>query len=588
MKRSEQRKEDTWDLESVYRCPEDWQADCKALEADLAALASHQGKIVDGDSLYSALCDLQASELRLEKIYTYASLGYECDGLDSEAQRREGVAVSLCSRLAQSASYLEPEIMALDEAQLRSWIQEERFSGFRVYLIRLVRQRAHTLTAAEERIMALEGETADCCQEVFDELTDVDFDFGNVGDVKLTHASFSSLMRSPDETVRREAYLKLYGQYEKHSHTLARLYSGSVRQDIFQARARHYSSSLEAALFPDDVDQSVYRTLIESVESSLDSLHRFYELKRRRLGLECLHHYDVYVPMTRAPEVDYPYDKAVRMIASALGVLGKDYVDTLVRGLTEDRWVDRYENEGKRSGAFSAGSYTSKPFILTNYRSDSLSSVFTLAHEGGHSMHSLYSARNNPFMASNYSIFEAEVASTFNEELLSRHLIAKADTKALKAHLIATRLDDIVATLFRQTMFAHYELTVHEEVEKGGVATLDYQRKTYRSLLEAYFGPEVELIEVSDLEALRIPHFYNAFYVYKYATGLSAALALADRVMDGGVKERDDYLAFLASGGSRWPIESLRLAGVDMADSGPVKAAIAHFNRLMDEYEALD
>lgn len=588
MKRSEQRKEDTWDLESVYRYPEDWQADCKALEADLAALASHQGKIVDGDSLYSALCDLQASELRLEKIYTYASLGYECDGLDSEAQRREGVAVSLCSRLAQSASYLEPEIMALDEAQLRSWIQEERFSGFRVYIIRLVRQRAHTLTAAEERIMALESETADCCQEVFDELTDVDFDFGQVGDVKLTHASFSSLMRSPDETVRREAYLKLYGQYEKHSHTLARLYSGSVRQDIFQARARHYSSSLEAALFPDDIDQSVYHTLIESVESSLDSLHRYYELKRRRLGLECLHHYDVYVPMTRAPEVDYPYDKAVGMIASALGVLGKDYVDTLVRGLTEDRWVDRYENEGKRSGAFSAGSYTSKPFILTNYRSDSLSSVFTLAHEGGHSMHSLYSARNNPFMASNYSIFEAEVASTFNEELLSRHLIAKADTKALKAHLIATRLDDIVATLFRQTMFAHYELTVHEEVEKGGVATLDYQRKTYRSLLEAYFGPEVELIEVSDLEALRIPHFYNAFYVYKYATGLSAALALADRVMDGGVKERDDYLAFLASGGSRWPIESLRLAGVDMADSGPVKAAITHFNRLMDEYEALD
>lgn len=588
MKRSEQRKEDTWDLESVYSCPEDWQADCKALEADLAALAGHQGKIVDGDSLYSALCDLQASELRLEKIYTYASLGYECDGLDSEAQRREGVAVSLCSRLAQSASYLEPEIMALDEAQLRSWIQEERFSGFRVYIIRLVRQRAHTLTAAEERIMALESETADCCQEVFDELTDVDFDFGNVGDVKLTHASFSSLMRSPDETVRREAYLKLYGQYEKHSHTLARLYSGSVRQDIFQARARHYSSSLEAALFPDDVDQSVYHTLIESVESSLDSLHRYYELKRRRLGLECLHHYDVYVPMTRAPEVDYPYDKAVRMIASALGVLGKDYVDTLMRGLTEDRWVDRYENEGKRSGAFSAGSYTSKPFILTNYRSDSLSSVFTLAHEGGHSMHSLYSARSNPFMASNYSIFEAEVASTFNEELLSRHLIAKADTKALKAHLIATRLDDIVATLFRQTMFAHYELTVHEEVEKGGVATLDYQRKTYRSLLEAYFGPDVELIEVSDLEALRIPHFYNAFYVYKYATGLSAALALADRVMDGGIKERDDYLAFLASGGSRWPIESLRLAGVDMADSGPVKAAIAHFNRLMDEYEALD
>ena len=436
--------------------------------------------------------------------------------------------------------------------------------------------------------MALQSESADCCQEVFDELTDVDFDFGQVGDVKLTHASFSSLMRSPDETVRREAYIKLYGQYEKHSHTLARLYSGSVRQDIFQARARHYSSSLEAALFPDDVDASVYHTLIDSVESSLDSLHRYYELKRRRLGLECLHHYDVYVPMTRAPEVDYPYDKAVRMIASALGVLGKDYVDTLVRGLTEDRWVDRYENEGKRSGAFSAGSYTSKPFILTNYRSDSLSSVFTLAHEGGHSMHSLYSARNNPFMASSYSIFEAEVASTFNEELLSRHLIAKADTKALKAHLIATRLDDIVATLFRQTMFAHYELTVHEEVEKGGVATLDYQRKTYRSLMEAYFGPEVELIEVSDLEALRIPHFYNAFYVYKYATGLSAALALADRVMDGGVKERDDYLAFLASGGSRWPIESLRLAGVDMADSGPVKAAIAHFNRLMDEYEALD
>ena len=588
MKRCEQRKEDTWDLQSVYEDDASWQEDYDRTLAATVRLETYKGRLSSCDDvLYTALCDLRDVAMMIEKIGTYASLSYECDSMDGRAQRMAGLASSLETRFSEAVSYMDPEIIAMDPATLDTWSREERFLEFRNHLERLVRMRKYTLSAAEERILALDGEAAEACSSAFQDLNDIDMDFGQVGGTKLTHATYSVFMQDPDDEVRREAYLKLYGEYDAHRHVLSRLYAGSVNQDIFLSRSRGYSSSLEAALYPDAVPEAVYRNLISSIHDAFPVLHRYYDLRAHLTGRRRLRHWDMYLPMVPSIRSHHTYDEAVELISQAVAPLGEEYRSTLVDGLTSSRWVDRYENDGKRSGAFSAGSYLSKPFILTSFKEDLLDSVFTLIHEGGHSMHTWYSARNNGFMDYGYTIFEAEVASTFNEELLSRHLVSCVDDRRMKAHLIASRLDDVVATLFRQTMFAEYELKVHEEVEGGGVATLDFMRTTYRSLLEAYFGPGVDFEDVSDLECLRIPHFYRAYYVYKYATGICAAIALADRVLCGGDEERDDYLAFLSSGGSRYPIDSLRLAGVDMSRKESVDGAVAHFSSLMDQLEAL-
>lgn len=588
MKRSQQKTEDTWDLQSVYQDEASWQEDYDRTLASIVGLETYRGRLASSDDvLFEALCTLEKVALELEKVCTYASLSYECNAIDGAAQRMAGLASSLEARFQETTSYMDPELMSIDPQMLMTWMDQDRFSRFRNYIDRLMRMKEHTLSAAEERILALDSEAADACSSAFHDLNDIDLDFGSVRGTRLTHASYSVFMQDADEEVRKEAYMKLYGEYEAHRHVLARLYAGSVNQDIFLSRARGYSSSLEAALYPDNVPEEVYRNLVQSIHDAFPVLHRYYGLRARLLGKDRLRHWDMYLPMVPGVETRHTYDEAVELISQAVKPLGEEYRSVLVKGLTSDRWVDRYENEGKRSGAFSAGSYTSKPFILTNFKEDILDSVFTLIHEGGHSMHSWYSARNNGFMDYSYSIFEAEVASTFNEELLSRHLIASCDDERMKAHLVASRLDDMIGTLFRQTMFAEYELLVHEEVEGGGVATLDFMRGTYRTLLESYFGDAVDFETVSDLECLRIPHFYRAYYVYKYSTGICAAIALADRVLSGGDEQRDDYLAFLSSGGSRYPIDSLRRAGVDMSRSGSIESAVKHFSSLMDQLEAL-
>jgi oligoendopeptidase F len=332
------------------------------------------------------------------------------------------------------------------------------------------------------------------------------------------------------------------------------------------------------------VSEEVYDKLIAAVSDNLGPLHRYYNLRKRVLGLEELRHYDVYAPLVPKAVKRTGWDEAVDIVSAALAPLGDEYAGTLRAGLL-GRWADRYENKGKRSGAFSAGSYTADPYILMNYKSDSIRDVFTLAHEGGHSMHSWYSARSNPFMQYNYTIFEAEVASTFNEELLFRHLEKNSAEGDLKLYLINKRADDLLATLYRQTMFAEFEKIAHGLEEGGTPLTVEILRSEYRKLLEKYFGPGMVLEASSDLEGLRIPHFYRAFYVYKYATGVSAALALAERVLAGGKQERDDYFNFLKSGGSRFPIDALKLAGVDMSSPAPVEAACQVFGRLVDELE---
>jgi len=423
-------------------------------------------------------------------------------------------------------------------------------------------------------------------------LTNVDMDFGVIdtpeGKRPLSQSSWSVLIENRDREFRRRVYETFYHHFDAHKNTLASLYAGQVKLDVIHARTRGYSSARAAALFKDDVSESVYDNLINTVSKNLAPLHRYYSLRKKALKLPDLRHYDVYVPIAAVPVKKTTWNEAVELVCRALAPLGDEYTGVLKEGLL-GRWADRYENKGKRSGAFSAGGFTGDPYILMNYKDDSIRDVFTLAHEGGHSMHSYYSAKNNPFMHYDYTIFEAEVASTFNEEFLFRYLrdLPEFNSAELKLYIVNKRIDEILSTLYRQTMFAEFEKRTHELEESGVPLTVNVFRDEYRKLLEKYFGSEMVLEKESDLEGLRIPHFYRAFYVYKYSTGISASLALAERVLSGGEKERADYFGFLKSGGSRFPIESLKAAGVDMSSPAPVEAACKIFGSLVGELEGL-
>lgn len=582
---------DKWNLSSLYKTNEEWEKDLEALKPLVEKVASFNGKLAESsDSLLEALKVLEQAELKLETIYNYASLQHNADENDSEAADREGRASMAYTDFSAKVSFFDPELQAIPDEKINAWIELPEFANYKIYLKKLLRLKPYILSEKEERILSLQGQVAQTPYKTFSVLENVDLN-GELGTVEtpegkapLTASSYVQLLHHKDRNVRKQAYVQYYTKFEHYQNTIASLYSGSVNQDVFDSRARGYKSSLDAALFGNKVPETVYRNLIDCVHKNLPALHKYYKLRKKVLGLEELRHYDVYVPLVKDVESVIPYEEAVEICRNALAPLGKEYTDCLCDGLLNG-WADRYENKGKRSGAFSSGSYIGYPYILLNYKDNVLRDVYTVAHEGGHSMHSWYSVNNNPFMQYNYTIFEAEVASTFNEELVFQYLLKNAKDEKMKAYLLSMRVDDILATLHRQTMFAEFELKTHELVEQGIPLTAEVLRKTYRELLELYFGPDMVFEELSDLEAFRIPHFYNAFYVYKYATGISAALALAKRVMSGGTKERDDYFAFLKSGGSRYPIESLKVAGVDMESSEPVQSALDEFAKMVDELE---
>lgn len=590
--RNEVPVSDTWDLQALYVSESDWQNDYDKVKQAVLDADRYKGTLDKSEQHFiEALKWLYGTSRMVEKVYHYAFLTHAADGGDNTNQRRRGMAMQLLTMLRAAVSFFDPEVQAIDEAKVRSWIQKPEFADYKVAIEKLLRFKPHTLSEPEEKIMALQSEVGDAAQGTFSALTNVDFDFGVVktpeGDLPLTQSTYSSFMQNRDRQLRKTAYAQFYKTYDSHKHTIANLYDASVKQDIFASKVRKYPSSRSMYLFPDKVDESVYDNLVSSVHEAFDTLHRYYDVRRRMLGLDKLAHYDVYVPMVTGIDVSHSYDEAVEVISKALAILGDEYVSTLRKGLTADRWVDRYENKGKRSGAFSSGSYMSKPYILLNYKEDVLRDVFTMAHEGGHSMHSYYSSRNNPYPSYDYTIFEAEVASTFNEHLLADYLFKNSTSREMSLYVLNKQLDDIVATLFRQTMFAEYEKLVHQQVESGEPITVDSLRAIYRGLLQAYFGKDVELPAESDLECLRIPHFYNAFYVYKYATGISASMALADMVMHGTTADRDRYLEFLKSGGSCYPIDSLKKAGVDMSSPEPVRMATKRFAHILAQFEKL-
>lgn len=589
--RKDVKDEYKWDLSLIYKNTDEWEADLKKIPEFTERVLAFKGKLAESsDILLQTLKANEELDRIIENVFHYANLLNASDQGDSNYQEMVNKAMMAYTASDAKLSFFTPELLSIPDDKILNWIEKPEFADYKISIKKALHAKPHILSEKEERIMALQSESGQTASNTFSLLSDVDMSFGTVtvdGKEKpLTHSTWSTFMENHDRNIRKEAYDKFYGVFEAHANTLASLYAGSVNNDVFHARARGYESSLDAALYGDKVPLSVYTNLIESVHKNLGDLHRYYKLRKRVLGLSELCHYDVYVPLVKSVKTNTPYEKAVEMVRSALEPLGKDYTDTLCSGLLGG-WADRYENKGKNSGAFSSGAYKGYPYILLNYKDDSIRDVFTMAHEGGHSMHSYFSVHNNPFSCYDYTIFEAEVASTFNEELLFEYLLKNAESEDMKKYLLSMRASDILATLHRQTMFAEFELKAHQAVEEGQPLSTDFLRKSYRDLLTLYFGPDMVFEKSSDLEGLRIPHFYNAFYVYKYATGISAALALAKRVTEGGAAERNDYFNFLKSGGSRYPIESLKLAGVDMSKTEPIQAALDTFKNLVDSLEQL-
>jgi oligoendopeptidase F len=588
--RNEIDSTDKWNLEKLFKDDAAWQRAYASFSGAMKAITEFKGRIGESVQILKSVLDTQMKlETELERLAYYAMLRLQENLGDNAAMNNYIKIQSLSAEYAALSSFLSPEIQAVAADVMERYLSDPLLREYRIYLSRLLRYKAHILSEREEALLAPLGELFDTADSAFSALADADMNFGEIetdaGKKPLTQAGYVSFLKSPSRITRKNAYERYYSIYDGHKNTIAALYGGSVRQDIYKARVRGFKSAREASLFADNVDAEVYDNLIATIHEGLPVLHRYYALRKKILKLDELRHYDVYVPLAEeCSRKPIGYEEGVELIAEALKPLGSEYVNTMKRGLLGG-WVDRYENKGKSSGAFSAGSYSGEPYILMNYKEEDIRSLFTLAHEAGHSMHSHYSVANNPFQHYNYSIFEAEVASTFNEALLFDYLLRESNDEKLKQRLIGERLDDILSTLFRQTMFAEYEHLVHKHAENGEAAALDLFRTVYQGLLTQYFGPEMVFEPVSNLECLRIPHFYRAFYVYKYATGISASLALSRRVLTGGDRERDAYLAFLKSGGSRFPIESLKLAGVDMADKGPVKDAVAVFSGLLDKFE---
>ncbi len=585
---------DKWDLSQLYKSDADWEKDLAKISELTEKVCSFKGKLSENsETLLASLKALEELDRTIEQVYQYASLQHSADEGDSAAQEKHGRVMMAVTDSESRISFYTPELMAIEDEKLNQWIEQPQFADFKIFVKKSVHMKPYILSEKEERILALQNESAQTAYNTFSLLTNVDLNFGTVkinGTEKaLTQTTWSQFMDNPDREIRREAYQKFYATYEAHQNTLATLYAGSVNDDVFSARARGYNSSLEAALYSNKVPVSVYKNLVETVRKNLEPLHKYYSIRKRALKVDHLKHYDVYAPLVADVDTHTTYEESVEICRNAMAILGKEYTDTLCGGLLNG-WCDRYENKGKRSGAFSSGGYVGYPYILLNYKEDVIRDVFTMAHEGGHSMHSWYSVHNNPYLSYNYTIFEAEVASTFNEELVFQYLLKQAEEKndgRMKAYLLSMRASDILATLYRQTMFAEFELKAHEMVENGQPLNATVLRGIYRQLLVDYFGPEMEFESNSDMEGLRIPHFYNAFYVYKYATGISAALALAKRVTTGGQSEKEDYFKFLKSGGSRYPIESLKVAGVDMESTKPVQDALDVFKNIVDELDKI-
>ena len=590
--RADVPESDKWDLRHLFADVSKWQEDFAWVQQTYPLLTEWKGKLGESAKDLAECLEFEKTiDQKIERLYHFASLQLAEDSANTEYLARVGQIQNLLTKIGETSAFLIPEIQAIPDEKFEKFMVDLGLKEWRIQLHKIRRLKPHVLSEPEERILALGAVALSGYDDAFSQLTDVDMKFGVLTDETgrekpLTQSSYSSFLIKRDHELRKRAFHQFYVEFQDHQYTLATSLAYSAKADVFRARARHYPSALEAALFPDDVPVEVYEGLIKSVRANLKPLFRYFDLRRGLLGLGELHHYDTYVPLVGEIETKIPFDQAVDQVVAALQPLGKEYVDVLAQGLRA-RWCDRYETKGKRSGAFSSGSYGAPPYILMNYKDDVFADVYTLAHEAGHSMHTWFAQKAQPFQDYDYPIFLAEVASTFNEELLTHFLLEQTSDPKMRAYIINRQVDDIRGTVFRQTMFAEFEKIIHAVEESGDALTLDVFKSEYHKLLGAYFAENFTLDPQLDLECLRIPHFYNAFYVYKYATGISAAVALSERVLSNQAGAVEAYLNFLRSGGSRFPLEALKIAGVDMTTSAPIESTLRLFERRVDELEQL-
>jgi oligoendopeptidase F len=590
--RTDLPESDKWDLTHLFTTAHKWSEDFAWLQREYPKIGDWRGGLGKSAASLSQCLEFEKSlDLKIERLFHYASLQLAEDSANPDYLARMGQMQNLLTKIGEVASFMNPEIQAIPDDAFATFLEDPALVEWKIALKKIRRMKPHVLSEPEERLLALGSAALDGYDETFSQLTDVDMKFGVLIDDKgdetpLTQSSFSSFLVKRDHELRKRAFHQFYHEFQDHQFTLASSLAYSVKADVFRAHARNYPSALEASLFRDDIPVAVYDGLIASVRQNFAPLFRYYELRRRVLGLDELHQYDTYVPLVAEIESKVSFDQATETILAAFEPLGPEYTTALTQGL-RGRWCDRYETKGKRSGAFSSGSFGAPPYILMNYKSDVFADVYTLAHEAGHSMHTWFSQRSQRFQDYNYPIFLAEVASTFNEELLTHHLLQQTVDKKMRAYIINRQIDDIRGTLFRQTMFAEFEKIIHAIEERGDALTLDVFKQEYHALLAAYFGAGVVLDPQLDLECLRIPHFYNAFYVYKYATGISAAVALSERVLRREPGAVEAYLEFLKSGGTKFPLDTLRHAGVDMATPAPIESTLRLFERRLADLESL-
>ena len=590
--RAEISDSDKWDLSQLFADVSKWSEDVEWITRMYLRITQWKGRVGGSAQTLAEVLEFEKQlDLKIERVYHFASLQVAEDSSNSEYLARIGQLQNLVTKIAEASAFVVPEIQAIDDTSWDRFVADPVLKDWKISLHKIRRMRPHVLSEREERLLALGAAALDGYDDAFSQLTNVDMKFGVLTDVDgrdkpLTQSTYSSFLLKRDRDLRERAFNQFYNEFQDHQFTLAASLSYSVKADVFRARARNFSTALEASLFRDDVPVAVYDGLITAVREGISPLLRYYELRRRVLGVDQLRAYDTYVPLVPEIETRISFDEAIDKVIASLAPLGEEYTRALAHGL-RGRWCDRYETKGKRSGAFSSSSYNAPPYILMNYKDDVFADVYTLAHEAGHSMHTWFSAGSQLFQNYDYPIFLAEVASTFNEELLTHFLLEQTSDPKMRAYIINRQIDDIRGTVYRQTMFAEFEKAIHAIEEAGGALTLDIFKGEYRKLLDAYFGEGMAIDRSLELEGLRIPHFYHAFYVYKYATGLSASVTLSQRVVSGEAGAVERYLCFLKSGGSKFPLETLRDAGVDMTTAEPVEKTIALFENRLSELETL-
>ncbi len=601
-KKSDQVKErsavqpsDCWNVEALYPSWDVWQAELADVSNGFVTpyfpgLEAFKGTLSEGPKrLHSCLELLFLLDRKLSRLYTYAHLRHDEDVAADQAKTAFMKVTSLLHSFKQETAWMEPEILSLSDQELSAYLESEELKDYRIYLKKIVRSKAHTLKAEEEALLALGGDAVETAERAFSALNNADLKFHPVIDSKgnereLSHGTYQVYLRDTDRVLREGAFKNLHRSFSSFENTFAELLNGQIQKHLFEAKARKFPSCLEMALFPHEIDKSVYTSLIQAVREQISHLHRYLALRKKVLKLDALHLYDLSVPLVDGVTIEMPYPEAVDLIVQSLGVMGKDYVDILKGGLLKDRWVDRYENKRKRTGAYSSGCYDSMPYILMNYHGI-FNDIMTLTHEAGHSMHSFHSRKFQPYPYSQYGIFLAEVASTFHEELLMQHLLKTTTDPKKKAYLLTQKIDALRATLIRQTLFAEFELQLHTLAENRVPLTASLLKKEYRKINQEYFGEEVVLDHEVDIEWARIPHFYYCFYVYQYATGVSAAQFLSRLVLSGEKEALQRYVGFLSAGSSKPPLEVLKSAGVDMSEPSVVRETMTHFGNLVDELE---